>query len=614
MSRIRSGGVPDGEAHGALRIWLDGRSVVRLFALTRGYRLATLGVVLTMVLSTLAGLAGPYLLRLAIDNGIAKGDIAYLTLICAAYLAAGAVGALLSGLQTYGVQWVGERAIRDLRDQLFEHLTSLDISYHTRQRAGWIISRLTNDIEALETLMTDGAGQLVTNVLTLVGATVILFGMDLRLAAVTLTVLPLLFVGTAYFRVHASRAYREVRNTVADLTASLQESVAGVRVVQAFGREATNLTSFRAVNDRYRRANLRTIYLSGTYFPAVELLSAVAMAIILLFGGRQVEQGTLTVGILAAFIAYLSSFFDPVESLSELYNTFQAAGAAMEKVFAVLDTEPSAAELDGDVTPGRLRGEIHLDRVTFTYEGGGVEVLRGVTLHVPPGQRVAIVGATGAGKTTLARLLLRFYNPTAGQVLVDGAPITEYEIHEYRRQIGYVPQEPYLFSGTVLDNIRLIRPDAPAEEVRAAAQALGVDDMFSGLPEGYDTQVQERGGRLSAGERQLVAFTRVFFAHPAILILDEATSSVDPGTERRIELALARLLAGRTSLIIAHRLSTVERSDRILVMEHGVIVEDGDHAALLRADGPYARLYRAQLLASGDGARSAPALRPVPGT
>ncbi len=257
----------------------------------------------------------------------------------------------------------------------------------------------------------------------------------------------------------------------------------------------------------------------------------------------------------------------------------------MEKVFTVLDTEPSDAELDGALVFGRLRGEVRLEDVSFTYEGDGAQILDHVSLTIPPGQRVALVGATGAGKTTLARLLLRFYNPTHGRVLVDDVPLTDYQIHEYRRQIGYVPQEPYLFSGTVLDNIRLIRPDAPLEDVRAAARELGVDDLFSSLPEGYATQVQERGSRLSAGERQLVAFTRVFFAHPAILILDEATSSVDPGTERRIELALIRLLEGRTSLIIAHRLSTVERSDRILVMEHGRIVEDGDHRSLLAATG-----------------------------
>ncbi len=580
-----------------VRVWVRRRAFVRLARYVRGYRLQAVATVACMVALTACGLAGPYLLRLAIDRGIGESDLGFLTMIAAVYLGISLLGALFNGLQTYGVNWVGERVVRDLRDDLFRHLTSLDVGYYTRQRAGWIISRLTNDIEALEQLLVEGSAQLVTNSLTLCGAVVILFAMDVRLAVVTMSVLPILFLATIIFRVRAVKAYRTVRNTVGDVTAALQESLSGMRVVQAFTRETADQTGFAIVNERYRHANMNTVILSGTYFPTVEFLSAVATALILLYGGHQVARGAITVGVLVAFLGYLSSFFDPVEALSDLYNTIQSSGAALEKIMSVLDTEPGDAERAGGLPTTRLEGDITLDTVSFAYAAATGEVLDRIQLHIPAGQRVALVGPTGAGKSTLARLLLRFYHPTLGRVLVDGIDLREYDVREYRRHVGYVPQEPYLFSGTVLDNIRLSRPEADIAEVRAAALELGIDDLLSSLPEGYDTRVHERGGRLSAGERQLVAFARAFFAHPEILILDEATSSVDPGTEHRLESALTRLLQGRTALIIAHRLSTVETADRIIVMEAGRIVEDGVHGALLATRGPYAQLYHAQLVA-----------------
>jgi len=580
-----------------LRVWVQRRSLVRLAGYVRGYRLQAIGTVACMVALTACGLAGPYLLRLAIDRGIADSDLGFLTMIAAVYLGISLLGALFNGLQTYGVNWVGERVVRDLRDDLFRHLTSLDVGYFTRQRAGWIISRLTNDIEATEQLLVEGSAQLVTNSLTLCGAVVILFSMDIRLAAVTMSVLPLLFVATLFFRIRAVGAYRRVRNAVGDVTAALQESLSGIRVVQAFARETTDHRGFAAVNERYRRANMDTVVLSGMYFPVVEFLSAVATALILLYGGHQVARGAITIGVLVAFIGYLSSFFNPVEALSDLYNTIQSSGAALEKILSVLDTEPGDAERAGGLSTDRLAGDITLEAVSFAYASETGEVLDRVDLHIPSGQRVALVGPTGAGKSTLARLLLRFYQPTLGRVLVDGIDLREYDVREYRRHVGYVPQEPHLFSGSVLDNIRLSRPDADLAEVRAAALELGIDDLLSSLPEGYDTRVHERGGRLSAGERQLVAFARAFFAHTEILILDEATSSVDPGTEYRLESALTRLLRGRTALVIAHRMSTVETADRVIVLESGRIVEDGVHTALLAEHGPYAQLYHAQLVA-----------------
>ncbi len=585
-----------------LRVWLNRRHVLRLAAFGWAYRWQAFGSMVAMLAVTAMGLTGPYLLRLAIDKGIAGKDLSYLGWVAALYLLAGMLGAVFHGIQTYGVNWVGQRVIRDLRDKLFRHLTSLDINYYSRQRAGWIISRLTNDIEALESLLVDGVAQLVVNSLTLTGAVIILFGMDWRLAAVTMAVMPVLLLGTAVFRAKAQRAYRRVRSAVAEVTVSLQESLSGIRVIQAFRREERNMQAFSAVNDVNRRANLDTVYLSGVYFPSVEFLSAVSTGLILLYGGSRVADGDLTVGILAAFIGYLSSFFDPVESLSELYNTLQSSGAALEKIMSVLDTEPGDAELLGALTAGSMVGALACEDVSFSYDADSGEVLDGVTLSIPAGQRVSLVGPTGAGKSTLAKLFLRFYQPTSGRITVDGADLRDYDIRDYRRHVGYVPQEPYLFTGSVLDNIRLADPQADRTEAERPAQELGVHDLFLALPAGYDTEVRERGSALSAGERQLVSFARAFFAKPAVLILDEATSSVDPGTEHRIEAALARLLAGRTSLVIAHRLSTVENSDRILVMEDGRIVEDGDHRSLLAAGGPYARLYRSQLRSVEDPA------------
>ncbi len=584
-----------------MAFWVRRRSLVRLARFVGSYRLQAVGTLLAMAGLTATGLAGPYLFRLAIDKGIGKRDTRYLLGIAALYSLIYLLGAAFNALQTYGSTWVGERVVRDLRDTLFEHLTSLDLAYYTRQRAGWVVSRLTNDIEALEQLLVEGTNQLVTSVLTLIGATIILFSMDPRLAAVTMTVLPFLMVGTFIFRTRAARAYRKVRNAVGDVSAALQEALSGMTVVQAFAREEPDSRAFAATNEHYRKTNMSTIFLSGTYFPAVELLSAVATASILLYGGHQVAQGVLTVGVLAAFIGYLSSFFDPIESLSDLYNTVQSSGAALEKILSVLDTEPGEAESLGELSAGPLAGDIALSEVSFAYTAETAEVLDHLSLHIPAGQRVAIVGPTGAGKSTLARLLLRFYTPTSGTILVDGVDLRDFDVREYRRHIGYVPQEPHLFSGTVVDNIRLARPAASLEEVREATRELGIDDLLLSLPEGYETPVHERGTRLSAGERQLVAFARSFFARPEILILDEATSSVDPGTEHRMESALTRLLSGRTAIIIAHRLSTVEAADRVLVMEGGRIVEDGSHASLLGAAGPYSRLYAAQLAAAPSG-------------
>jgi ATP-binding cassette, subfamily B, bacterial len=562
-----------------------------LISLLRPYRGRVILMFISLVIATGAALAPPYLAGRAIDDGIKQQDMDALTVIVIAFVAAAILNWVATYLQTYLINWVGQRALQDLRVELFEHLQKLSIGFYSRNRAGVLISRLTNDIQALDQLVTEGISTLFSATLTLVGTAVILVVLDPGLALITFLTFPVLLVASVAFRLASAGAYRLTREKIAQVTAYLQETLSGVRVVRAFGQEPRHRSRFAELNDEHRAANMRTVYLNAAYFPSVELLSAVATAAILIYGGNEVINGAVTIGVLATFVFYLQSFFDPIQSLSQLYTTYQAGMAALDKIFELLDEEPDVADKpDAEELP-RVRGEIRFDDVTFSY-GGDALALDQVSLDVPPGQTLALVGATGAGKSTLAKLVARFYDPDEGRVLIDGHDLRDVTERSLRSQLGIVPQESFLFSGTIRDNIAFGRPDATEEDVLAAARAVGAHDFIERLPEGYDTEVGERGGHLSAGQRQLVAFARAAAADPRILILDEATSNVDVRTEAQIERGLRRLLAGRTAIVIAHRLSTIRSAGRIVVLDHGGIAEQGTHEELLDAGGAYARLYR----------------------
>ncbi len=582
---------------GKISSLLRKRSRRLLGSLLRPHRRKALWLLGAVVAANVAAMAGPWLVGLGIDDGIPAvrqhhPDTLYV--IVGVIVVAAAVHAVLYRAFVMGAGRIGQEILIDLRQRVFAHFQRLSLSFHERYTSGRVISRLTSDLDAITELLNEGVDTLITSVLSILTIGVILVLLDWPLGLVTLaSFVPLLWL-TRWFQRNSAVAYRKTRETVALVVIQFTESLGGIRAVQAFRREPRNEEIFHQVNDDYRVATQRSFQLISWYWPGILLIGNVTTAVLLLYGGTRVMSGAMEIGVLTSFLLYIRRFFEPMAEISQFYNSFQGAAAALEKLSGVLEEEPSVPMPSNPaVEPaGGWRGEVRFERVRFGYREE-MEVVQDLDLELPAGQTVALLGRTGAGKTTIARLLARFYDPAGGRVLVDGVPLPELTEQQLRRVVAMVTQENFLFSGTVTDNIAFGRPEATRSDVEAAARAIGADRFIEGLPDGYDTDLGKRGSRLSAGQRQLVAFARAFLADPAVLILDEATSSLDIPSERAVQLALHTVLADRTALIIAHRLSTVEIADRVLVLDEGRVVEDGPPAELLTSAGHYAQLHQA---------------------
>jgi ATP-binding cassette, subfamily B, multidrug efflux pump len=581
---------PDAAARG-----YDGALLRRLLGYLRPYRWLTAAAVALLMSQSVLALVGPRLTEQALDVAVPKHDVGLLSLLAGLYL----VTLVLDFGVEYGgtllTSYIGQRVMYDLRLQLFGHLQRLSISYFDRHPVGRLMTRVTSDVETLNELFSSGVVTIFGDAFTLVAIMGMMLAIDLRLALVTFAVIPLVWLTARIFRRRVREAFGDIRVRLARLNAFLQERLSGMRVVQLFGREEASAGRFGALNREHLEAHLRSITIYAVFFPAVEVLTAVAMALLLWYGGLRVLDSTLTVGVLAAFIQYTRRFFQPLQDLSEKFNLLQSAMASSERVFALLDEPVTVREPETPVALARpVRGAVRFEGVWFRYSPDGPWVLKDVSFTASPGQTIALVGHTGAGKTTIVNLLLRFYDPERGRITVDGVDIRELSTADLRSIIGFVQQDLFLFTGDILHNLTLDAPISP-EAARQAARRVGADRFIERLPSGYRHELGERGRSLSVGERQLLSFARALALDPRILVLDEATSSVDAEAEAQIQRAIAELMAGRTSLVVAHRLSTILHADEILVLHHGEIRERGSHRELLAQRGLYDRLYQLQL-------------------
>ncbi|GAB4280190.1 MAG: ABC transporter ATP-binding protein [Candidatus Promineifilaceae bacterium] len=583
------------EAEGQL---FNRQVVKRMLAYLRPYWRRMAIAAILMLIETGLTLLIPYLIKVAIDDAITQANMPKLTQTSLSLAAAFILLYATAVLKRFLLSWVGQRVLANLRNELFRHLQRLSLAYHDTHIVGVTVSRVINDVAVINELLSQGLITLIGDLLVLTGIIIVMVSLSPRLALYTFAVLPFMILATAYFSRHARAAFRRTRSALAAVVGNLAEAIAGMRVIQAFAREEMMTARFEATNAANRDALINAMSLSFVFLPTIEFMGMLATAVVLLLGGTAVIQGSVTIGILVAFLAYVTRFFQPIQEISQLYTTLQAAMAGGEQVLKLLDTQPTVANQPGAPEMPPIRGEIEFKNVTFRYRPNTPEVLHDINLHILPGQTVALVGPTGAGKSSIANLVVRFYDVTEGAVLIDGIDVRTVTQQSLRKQTGIVSQDPFLFSGTIGDNIRLGHPGASDEELVAAAQLANVAEFIDSLPDGYDTEILEGGVNLSLGQRQLICIARAILADPRILILDEATANIDTMTEALIQEALERLMYGRTAVVIAHRLSTIQRADVIYVIENGRIAEQGTHTTLLQQNGLYRQLYERQFIST----------------